>query len=179
MKNYPHWRQELKSSQHREGNNPSSNWIQLATNCECNEPKVRTVVFRGWLKENSMLIFTDTRSGKVKDINHNNQVEVLWLLPKSKSQFRFKGYANIIDDNISYWNNLSTTSRSSWFWPTPSEQFNEEDYKQTKNSSIRPKNFAVYEIIVNKVELLKLERPYHKRYVWCKDNNWIRKRINP
>ena len=179
MKNQPHWRQELKSAQKKEGNIASTRWIQIATISEHNEPRLRTVVFRGWLKENSMLIFTDSRSSKVKDIQINNQVEVLWFLPKSKSQFRFKGYANIIDKDIIYWNNLSANSKSSWFWPTPGELFKEEDYKQNYNKLIRPNNFLVYEINMHTVELLKLEHPFHKRYLWEEDNDWIQTRINP
>ncbi len=179
MKNQPHWRQELKSSQKREGNTASSRWIQFATISEDNEPRIRTVVFRGWLKENSMLIFTDSRSEKVKDIKINNQVEVLWFLPKSKSQFRFKGYANTVDEDIYYWKNLNDNSKSSWFWPNPGEQFNSEEYKGVHNKLLRPNNFLVYEISIHTVELLKLENPLHKRYLWKEDDGWIQKRINP
>ena len=32
-----------------------------------NEPRLRTVVFRGWHKDSSMIIFTDRRSEKSKE----------------------------------------------------------------------------------------------------------------
>ena len=48
--NLPSWRQDLKSSRKKEGKLPSNRWIQLATVSEENEPRLRTVVFRGWNK---------------------------------------------------------------------------------------------------------------------------------
>ena len=47
-KNLPSWRQDLKSSRKKEGKLTSNRWIQLATVSEENEPRLRTVVFRGW-----------------------------------------------------------------------------------------------------------------------------------
>ncbi len=177
--NYPQWRQELKSYQNKEGKSPTNRWIQIATISKSNKPRLRTVVFRGWLKDDSMLIFTDRRSEKVKDININNNVEVLWILSKTKSQFRFKGNANIIDDNIVYWNNLNEQSRSLWFWPTPGEEFNNLNFENIQIDEVKPNNFMVFEIIINSVELLKLESPFHKRYLWEKRNNWLKTRVNP
>ena len=49
--NLPSWRQDLKSSRKKEGKSPSNRWIQLATVSEENEPRLRTVVFRGWHKD--------------------------------------------------------------------------------------------------------------------------------
>ena len=54
--NLPSWRQDLKSSRKKEGKSPSNRWIQLATVSEENEPRLRTVVFRGWHKDSSMII---------------------------------------------------------------------------------------------------------------------------
>ena len=62
--NLPSWRQDLKSSRKKEGKSPLNRWIQLATVSEENEPRLRTVVFRGWHKDSSMIIFTDRRSEK-------------------------------------------------------------------------------------------------------------------
>ena len=49
--NLPSWRQDLKSSRKKEGKSPSNRWIQLATVSENSEPRLRTVVFRGWYKD--------------------------------------------------------------------------------------------------------------------------------
>ena len=177
--NSPNWRQELKASQRKEGKVTSNRWIQIATVNENNEPRLRTVVFRGWITDNSMLIFTDRRSEKVKDIINNNKVEVLWLLTKSKSQFRFKGHANIIDDNLTYWNKLNNKAKSTWFWPDPGYEFNNKDFETVIVQDLKPKSFLVLTINIHTVELLKLEKPFHKRYIWEAKNNWLQKRINP
>ena len=176
---YPYWRQELKAYQKKEEKIISNRWIQIATVNNNNEPRLRTVVFRGWLKDNSMLIYTDNRTEKVKDIKNNNKVEVLWLFTKSKSQFRFKGEANIVHDDIKYWEALNYKSRSTWFWPNPGYEFNNQDYFKDFDREEKPVNFLVFEIIIHKVELLKLEKPLHKRYIWEESNNWIKKKINP
>ena len=66
--NLPKWRQELKASQRKEGKLVSNKWIQLATVNKSNQPRVRTVVFRGWNKENSIIIYNDF----IK--THNNNI---------------------------------------------------------------------------------------------------------
>ena len=89
--NIPIWRQELRSARKKEGKSPLNRWIQLSTVTSNNEPRIRTVVFRGWRKESSMLIFTDSRSDKIQQLKNNPNAEVLWLFLRSKYQFRFKG----------------------------------------------------------------------------------------
>ena len=88
--NLPSWRQDLKSSRKKEGKSPSNRWIQLATVSEENEPRLRTVVFRGWHKESSMIIFTDRRSEKIGHLKSNPNAEILWFFLKTKSQYRSK-----------------------------------------------------------------------------------------
>ena len=89
--NLPSWRQDLKSSRKKEGKSPSNRWIQLATVSEENEPRLRTVVFRGWHKDSSMIIFTDRRSEKIVHLKSNPNAEILWFFLKTNSQYRFKG----------------------------------------------------------------------------------------
>ena len=172
--NLPLWRQRLKSSQSKEGKLASNRWIQLANVSKNNQPRVRTVVFRGWLDNNNMLIYTDTRSEKFKDLEMNNNVEVLWLFFKSKSQYRFKGKVYKLENNDKYWNNLFEKSKVTWFWPSPGQEI---DKKQSFNSGVnnivsKPINFSVLKINIYEVELLKLETPIHKRYLWKQNNDW-------
>ena len=56
--NLPSWRQDLKSSRKKEGKSPTNRWIQLATVSKENEPRLRTVVFRGWYEDSSCLLYT-------------------------------------------------------------------------------------------------------------------------
>ena len=179
--NLPSWRQDLKSSRKKEGKSPSNRWIQLATVSEENEPRLRTVVFRGWSKDSSMIIFTDKRSEKIRHLKSNPNAEILWFFLKTKSQFRFKGKINELGDNKKYWDLLSEKSKSSWFWGSPGEKINPKVQSIHEKLFTLPKseNFAVLNFDIDSVDLLKLEKPVHKRYLWEKINNWEKVEINP
>ena len=179
--NIPIWRQELKYARKKEGKSPSNRWIQLSTVTSNNEPRIRTVVFRGWEKENSMLIFTDRRSDKIEHLKYNSNAEILWLFLRSKSQFRFKGKVKELKENNQYWDSLSDRSKSSWFWQHPGKEIN----KNLQASSIiptslnKPESFVALEFQIYSVELLRLTKPIHKRFIWKKENKWKKKEINP
>ena len=175
----PQWRELLKSAIKREGNIPSSRWVQLATTNLNNEPRVRTVVFREWIGSNSMIIFTDGRSQKTKEININNNVEILWLFLRSKSQFRFRGKAEFIDNNDNYWKKLSNKSKEQWYWPHPGKKLERQSSKQMFNISNKPSNFLVIRVNIESTELLELTVPNHKRYSWEKNQNWSQIELNP
>jgi PPOX class probable FMN-dependent enzyme len=177
----PIWRQELKAARKKEGKLPSSRWFQLCTINGNNEPRLRTVVFRGWQTESSILIFTDSRSEKVAQLKLNPNAEVLWLFYKSKSQFRFKGKMRELKENMKYWDSLSDRSKSTWFWQHPGKQINKNICtSQIISSDLnKPESFVVLEFEIYSVDLLKLVTPIHKRYVWHKENNWGEMEINP
>jgi len=177
--NLPEWRLAIKSSNNKEGKSVSKKWIQIATTSKDNLPRLRTVVFRGWSEAHSMLIYTDRRSQKINDININNNVELLWLFPKSKSQYRLKGKAYEIKENIKFWNNLSENSKTTWFWPNPGDKLSQRSSYDTPSKLEKPETFTVLEVKMNYVELLKLERPIHKRCCWIKDKSWKRIELNP
>jgi len=179
--NLPSWRQDLKSSRIKEGESPSNRWVQLATVNDKNEPRLRTVVFRGWKKDSSMIIFTDRRSQKIEHLKSNSNAEILWLFLKSKTQYRFKGEINELIDNENYWNILSEKSKSSWFWGSPGEKINQKfqsTYEIPPNLP-KPENFVVLKFEIYSVDLLILEQPIHKRYLWKKNKKWKKIEINP
>ena len=179
--NIPRWRQELKSARKKEGKLSSSRWFQLCTVNENNEPRLRTVVFRGWQKESSFLIFTDKRSEKIKHLKLNSNAEVLWLFYKSKSQFRFKGEMKELIENKRYWDSLPDRSKLTWFWQHPGNESIKNIQPSTMISSNlnKPENFVVLEFEIKSVDLLKLVNPIHKRYIWNIENNWKKVEINP
>ena len=179
--NIPIWRQELKSAKKKEGKSPLARWIQLSTVSNNNEPRIRTVVFRGWKQESSMLIFTDSRSDKIKHLKKNSNAEVLWLFLRSKSQFRFKGKIKELRVNTKYWDSLSDRSKSTWFWQHPGKKIhNNIQPSQIIHTNLKkPENFVVLEFEIYSVDLLKLTTPIHKRYIWNKVNNWEKIEINP
>ena len=178
--NFPTWRTELKSARKKEGKSPLKRWIQLSTVTINNEPRIRTVVFRGWKKESSMLIFTDSRSEKIEHLKTNSNAEVLWLFLKTKSQFRFKGNIKELKVNFKYWDSLSERSKLTWYWDHPGKEINNTQTSQIIHTNLnKPENFVVLEFEIHSVDLLKLINPIHKRYIWNKINNWELIEINP
>ena len=176
----PLWRQRLKSSQSKEGKLASNRWIQLANVSKNNHPRLRTVVFRGWLDNSTMLIYTDKRSEKYIDLKSNNNIEVLWLFFKTKSQYRFKGKVYELEDNDKYWDNLFDRSKDQWFWPSPGEEIDKKDKASSiDNKLLKPNNFSVLKIKINEVDLLKLEKPLHKRFIWKEIDEWRCIEVNP
>ena len=179
-KDLPLWRQRLKASQSKEGKLASNRWIQLANVSKNNQPRVRTVVFRGWLDNSTMLIYTDKRSEKYADLEINNNIEVLWLFFKTKSQYRFKGKVYELEDNDKYWDNLLARSKDQWFWPSPGKEIDQKYTLSSKdNKLLKPNNFSVLKIKINEVDLLKLEKPMHKRFIWKEIDNWRCVEVNP
>ena len=179
--NLPIWRQELQSARKKEGKSPLNRWMQLSTVTSNNEPRIRTVVFRGWGKESSMLIFTDSRSEKFEHLKNNSNAEVLWLFLRSKSQFRFKGNLKELVANTKYWDSLSERSKSTWFWQHPGKEIDTNiQFSQIIPTNLnKPESFVVLEFEIFSVELLKLVTPIHKRYIWNKKDSWRKIEINP
>ena len=179
--NLPSWRQDLKSSRKKEGKLPSNRWIQLATVSEKIEPRLRTVVFRGWNKDSSMIIFSDRRSEKIEHIKTNPNAEILWFFLKTKSQYRFKGKISELSDNKNYWDTLSEKSKSSWFLESPGKKINPnlQFTNEIPSKLTMPENFVVLNFKIDSVDLLKLKQPIHKRYLWEKKYKWEKKEINP
>ena len=119
----PPWLQQISSYQNKESKLYSSRWIQLATVSPNNTPRVRTVVFRGWSDIYEMKILTDKRSQKYNELETNNNVEICWLFPKSRCQFRFRGKSiNVMEnETVDHWENLDDKAKLMWNWPTPGE----------------------------------------------------------
>ena len=179
--NFPSWRQDLKSSRKKEGKSLSNRWIQLATVNNKNEPRLRTVIFRGWNRDSSMIIFTDRRSEKIKHLKSNPNGEILWVFFKTKSQYRFKGKISELKESKNYWDTLSEKSKSSWYWGSPGEKINpkiQPTYNIFPNLPMS-ENFIVLNFEIYSVDLLKLVQPIHKRYLWEKSKKWEKTEINP
>ena len=100
---------------------------------------------------------------------------------KSKSQYRFKGKISELIDNKNYWDSLSEKSKFSWFLGSPGEKINQKvEYAyETLSNLPKSENFVVLNFEIDSVDLLKLEQPVHKRYLWEKFKNWEKVEINP
>jgi pyridoxamine 5'-phosphate oxidase len=71
-------------------------WLQLATVAADGTPRVRTLVFRGWSAASQLELLTDGRSAKLEELQANPAVELCWLLPRARCQFRLRGQVQIL-----------------------------------------------------------------------------------
>ncbi len=178
----PPWLCHVTAAQIKDSKFSFSRWVQFATIGLNKNPRVRTVVFRGWTDTYEMQIYTDKRSQKCHELNTNNNVEICWLFSHSKTQFRFRGTTRIDEgkDKIKHWNQLSEEHKSMWGWPFPADSFqiesNENISKKVKGNELN--NFALLKIKFTQVEQLILQKPIHLRRKWIKKNEWFEERIN-
>ena len=136
------WRSLLEVSIAKSRKIRGSNYVQIATTNENNEPRCRTVVFRGFfnnLPENHpmtlnggycdgkpilMKMCTDLRSKKVEEVAYQPISEMVWWFPKTSEQYRVRGPLSLVgDDNDDrvlqiarkeLWGNLGDPSRESF-----------------------------------------------------------------
>jgi pyridoxamine 5'-phosphate oxidase len=121
----PPWRPLLKAAQKREGRSPHARWLQLASLGLDGAPRVRTLVFRCWVDAHSLDLFTDGRSPKAAELQADPRLELCWLLPKARCQFRLRGNRLRLNaeaeaqERRRHWHQLSPGARALWGWPPP------------------------------------------------------------
>ena len=127
----PPWRPLLRGARQRRSL-PQARWLQLATlGCD-GAPRVRTLVFRGWGGPAQLDLLTDRRSEKSTELMQEPRVELCWLLPKARSQFRLRGHRLSLDAasdqnaRAQHWQQLHPGARSLWGWPQPGAAFDLE-----------------------------------------------------
>ena len=183
----PSWRQLLRGARQREGRSPAARWIQLATVAANGQPRVRTLVFRGWAAEHQLDLYSDSRSSKAAELDIEPNVELCWLLPKARHQYRLRGeiqvlsLANAPNEARNAWNSLSDAGRSLWHWPHPGQPYEAEGlFPETVDAGQpAPHHFLVLRLNIQRVELLDLSHHPHRRTLWCLDDAWAPQRLNP
>ncbi|KAG1271794.1 hypothetical protein G6F66_013482 [Rhizopus arrhizus] len=112
------WKSFLKSSlnENIEKIGTSATYSSLATVRPDLTPAVRTVVMRGFLaehykeetgyKSDLLVVITDRRSRKIKEIQNNPNTEINWYMNGTMSQFRIGGRIHIVSKDFSLldWN---------------------------------------------------------------------------
>ncbi|MEJ7639323.1 MAG: pyridoxamine 5'-phosphate oxidase family protein, partial [Singulisphaera sp.] len=125
-----HWRPCLTLALYRNRRSAQARYVQLATIREDRRPANRTVVFRGFVEETDLLIFTaDDRSRKVEQVERAPWAEACWYFPDSREQFRLLGRSSVVradhpdrslaEARIAAWRSLSDAARLTFAWPEP------------------------------------------------------------
>lgn len=154
-------------------------FFQLATVAD-GAPRNRTVVFRGFRADDALLIATDARSSKVKEVLVSNKVEVCWYFMHSREQFRIRCDASVFQadsidqaDRRRVWEALSARAREQFFGPAPGVPFDDQaklgvalDVEgESDAAEAIPATFAILSLTPIFVDYLELAEP-HKRLCW-------------
>ncbi len=185
----PPWRQLLRGAREREGRSPQARWLQLATVAPDGTPRVRTLVFRGWAEPAAFDLLTDARSAKPAELAHQPHVELCWLLPKARSQFRLRGHLQSLaaelawQERVRHWRRLTPEGRALWGWPTPAEPLDPSASaafpERLEDDTPMPEHFLLLRITLTQVELLELNGHPHSRRRWQAAAGWAEERLNP
>lgn len=183
----PPWRPLLRRAREREGRSPQARWLQLATVAADGSPRVRTLVFRGWAGSTALDLLTDGRSAKPAELVRQPAVELCWLLPRARSQFRLRGNLQALppeqhqSERERHWHMLSPGGRALWGWPPPGEPFDPEAAfpEQLPDGSPMPDHFQLVRIALARVELLELSVHPHHRRRWRVETGWVEESLNP
>lgn len=185
--NLPPWRPLLRAAREREGRAPSARWLQLATVATDGTPRVRTLVFRGWAGPASLDLLTDSRSAKTDQLAAQAAVELCWLLPKARCQFRLRGRRRLLAAELEqrerqrHWQQLSPTGRALWGWPAPGQPLDRSASfpAELDGGHDLPDSFLLLRFELAQVELLELGPSPHQRRRWRVGDGWLEEWLNP
>jgi pyridoxamine 5'-phosphate oxidase len=148
---------------------------------------VRTLVFRGWAGPAALDLLSDARSAKPAELAHQPAVEICWLLPKARSQFRLRGHWQRLpaaldqQERQRHWQALTPSGRAVWGWPSPGEPLDPGAAfpKELPDDAPLPAWFLVLRIALERVELLELSGHPHRRRRWRLETGWREESLNP
>jgi len=134
---------------------------------ESERPSSRWVVFRKLTDGESFLVFTDSRSDKVDQLEKNPNCSLLFYHNRQGLQIRVKGKVKIHEENEmteKYWPGVKGSSAKNYttvLAPGTEIASTEEGYKWENNPD--GSHFTILEIIPNDMEVLQLGRDGHIR----------------
>lgn len=183
----PPWRTLLRGARQREGRSPQARWLQLASVGLDGTPRLRTLVFRGWASASALDLLTDDRSAKAAELARQPAVELLWLLPRARCQFRLRGRLAqlpgelLARERARHWRELSPSGRAVWSWPEPGGllQADAPFPAGLEADEPLPVHFRLLRIALEQVELLELLDHPHRRRCWRQEDGWQERRLNP
>ncbi len=183
----PPWRPLLRGAREREGRSPAARWLQLATLAADGTPRVRTLVFRGWGGPAALDLLSDARSAKAAELEAQPAVELCWLLPRARCQFRLRGRVETLPperlarERQRHWLALSPAGRALWGWPAPGAPL-EADAPfpaALADDTPLPEHLLLLRIALAQVELLELTGHPHQRRRWRLAAGWREEALNP
>jgi len=159
-------------------------------------PANRTLVFRGFYKEETLQFITDRRSEKLEELAKNPYVELHAYYPEGREQFRFNGKCQVISaDNAGdleserhkNFQELSPSTRAQFLWPKSDSD--DQTYVNTKELSLESanpvlakayENFVLLQVTPSWVDHLELKPfPNIKTVYELGSDGWQNKKSYP
>jgi pyridoxamine 5'-phosphate oxidase len=184
----PPWRSVVRGAREREGKRSGhGRWLQLATVAKDGTPRVRTLVFRGWSGPSQLDLLTDGRSAKAQELALGSAIEICWLLPRARTQFRLRGSLAVLPKEeekrarLQHWHGLSPAGRALWDWPVPGVPFDREALfaEALADDAPIPAHFLLLRVDLQRVEALELTGHPHRRRRWRIATGWEEEPLNP
>ena len=138
-------------------------------------PMSRWVVFRKLTPEQNLLIYTDSRTEKIKDLRKNSNCGLLFYNNKQGLQIYFNTLATIHQNNEltkKYWQGIVGTSSENYttIYP-PSTPINNIGEGHKTDKDLNNNHFSIIELCPFNMSILQLSRNGHIRANFSKINN--------
>ena len=138
-------------------------------------PMSRWVVFRKLTPEQNLLIYTDSRTEKIKDLRKNSNCGLLFYNNKQGLQIYFSTLSTIHQNNEltkKYWQGIVGTSSENYttIYP-PSTPINNIGEGHKTNKDLNDNHFSIIELCPFNMSILQLSRNGHIRANFSKINN--------
>ena len=153
------------------------------------------MVFRGFYKNtSSLMIATDCRSNKIKDIGINPRGVVCCYFYGTQEQYRISGDIRVIDMECrdqeyaaarhELWGILSDSIKEQFYWPQPGSPCRTVNGSQTvsaPSSANPPASFCLLVLKPDYVDYLNLGFRPHRRIIHelQRDGTWSEQAVNP
>ena len=135
----------------------------------------RTVVLRQLINDDQLLIYTDSRTQKVKDITNDNRVSLLCYHHGKQRQVRLNGRATVMHEGLLYnqcLKKISTRAARDYNTDLPPGTIYHGDPQVTREEEIV--HFGLISIIIEIMDYLIIGRPEHQRIRFEKSGEgWI------
>ena len=139
-----------------------------------NGPEQRNVVVREADAEaKTVAFYTDKATPKVKEIQSDNRISVVFWSDASQLQIRLIGTAEIFDgdDVAELWDSLPDHNRGNYrVTPVPGTQISTSNAYERNAEADR---LAKIVIQATKLDIVHLSPDYHRRAFFNADNDWL------
>ena len=138
-------------------------------------PMSRWVVFRKLTSEQNLLVYTDSRTEKIKDLRKNSNSGLLFYNNKQGLQIYLSTLSTIHQNNEltkKYWQGIMGTSSENYttIYP-PSSPINNIGEGHKIDKDLEDKHFSIIELCPINMSILQLSRSGHIRANFSKINN--------